>query len=336
MILQPSDAMYVNGTAYARCDYSTRVDTVQFAAGETSKTFAISLVDDGFAEGNETFSIALSSPIGATLGNQTSIVVTINDNDGATGANPIFATPFFVRQHYLDFLSREPDAAGAQAWMNLLNNCSDVNNNPVCDRVTVSGSFFGSQEFQLKGYYVFRFYRLAFDRLPSYAELIPDMSAVTGQFENEVFQKKAAFAEAFAARPEFVNTYGSMTNEQFVNALMARYGLSQITTPDWVFPNGPGKITITTSFMISSLNSVGGMTRAKVLRAIVDSDEVFAIEFNRAFVAMQYYGYLRRTPETAGFNAWLNHLNANPNDFRTMVNGFMNSTEYRLRFGPPN
>jgi hypothetical protein len=52
-------------------------------------------------------------------------------------------------------------------------------------------------------------------------------------------------------------------------------------------------------------------------------------------VAMQYYGYLRRTPEDAGYTAWLNYLNAHPTDFRTMVNGFMNSIEYRLRFGQP-
>jgi hypothetical protein len=71
-----------------------------------------------------------------------------------------------------------------------------------------------------------------------------------------------------------------------------------------------------------------------VLRAIADSDQVFNAEFNRAFVAMQYYGYLRRTPDTAGYNSWLNYLLANPNDSRTMVNGFVNSPEYKLRFGP--
>ncbi len=28
-------------------------------------------------------------------------------------------------------------------------------------------------------------------------------------------------------------------------------------------------------------------------------------EFNAAFVAMEYFGYLRRDPDTAGFNFWL-------------------------------
>ena len=87
------------------------------------------------------------------------------------------------------------------------------------------------------------------------------------------------------------------------------------------------------SDLINQLGS-GALTRAQVLRAIADSDEVLNLEFNKAFVAMQYYGYLRRTPEDAGYNAWLNYLNTHPTDSRTMVNGFMNSVEYRLRFGP--
>jgi len=68
----------------------------------------------------------------------------------------------------------------------------------------------------------------------------------------------------------------------------------------------------------------------------VQNREVDRAEFNGAFVAMQYYGYLRRTPEEEGYQAWLRYLNANPTDFRTMVNGFMNSPEYRLRFGQPS
>jgi hypothetical protein len=72
-----------------------------------------------------------------------------------------------------------------------------------------------------------------------------------------------------------------------------------------------------------------------VLRALVESDEVATREFNGAFVAMQYYGYLRRTPEEDGYQAWLRVINRDPNNIRIMVNGFMNSIEYRLRFGQP-
>ncbi len=323
----------IAGNAFARCDFATSVDTLTFLAGEPSKTFSIPIVNDTYAEGNETFGVALSNVTGATLGSPSTATITINDNESADGPNPIFTTPFFVRQHYLDFLSREPEPG--EPWSGVLNNCSDVNNNPACDRLTVSGAFFGSPEFQLKGYFVYRFYKLAFNRLPLYTEIVVDMRAVTGATPAEVFQKKATFTNNFVLRTEFVNFYNAQTNTQYVNTLMGRYSLTQITTPDPAAPDGTNKVTLTTTDLINRLNGVGGtLTRAQVLRAIADSDQVFQLEFNQAFVAMQYYGYLRRTPEPAGFNAWLTFLNANPGASRTMVNGFMNSIEYRLRFGP--
>jgi hypothetical protein len=213
-----------------------------------------------------------------------------------------------------------------------LNNCSDVNNNPACDRLTVSAAFFGSPEFRLKGFYVFRFYRAAFNRLPAYGEIIPDMHAVTGQTPAEVFAKKANFTVAFTQRTEFVMTYSSLTNEQYVETLMARYNLTQITTPSPANPDGTQKVTFTSAELVNGLNAQT-LTRAQVLRAIADSDQVVNAEFNQAFIAVQYYGYLRRTPEASGYQAWLNYLNAHPSDFRTVVDGFMNSIEYRLRFG---
>lgn len=75
------------------------------------------------------------------------------------------------------------------------------------------------------------------------------------------------------------------------------------------------------------------LTRAQVLRAVADSDAVAAAEFNNAFVAMQYYGYLRRKPDNEGFQAWLRVLQAG--NVRAMVDGFLNSVEYKLRFGQP-
>jgi hypothetical protein len=76
-------------------------------------------------------------------------------------------------------------------------------------------------------------------------------------------------------------------------------------------------------------------TRAQVLREVVESNEVKSKMFNDAFVLMEYFGYLRRDAEPAGLNAWLTYLNANPTDYRTMVRGFINSVEYRKRFGDP-
>ena len=50
---------------------------------------------------------------------------------------------------------------------------------------------------------------------------------------------------------------------------------------------------------------------------------------------MEYFGYLRRDPDTAGFNFWLNKLNAAGGNFQNaeMVKAFLGSSEYRQRFG---
>jgi len=64
------------------------------------------------------------------------------------------------------------------------------------------------------------------------------------------------------------------------------------------------------------------------------------MEFNKAFVLMQYFGYLHRNPndppdtDFAGYTFWLNKLNQFNGDFvqAEMVKAFINSNEYRSRF----
>jgi hypothetical protein len=246
-------------------------------------------------------------------------------------ANPLQNNGFFVRQQYLDFLSREPDPSGFNAWVGVLNRC-DASYSPDCDHVTVSAAFFRSQEFQLKGYFVYRFYALTLARLPAYSEIIPDMISVTGATASEVYQKRAAFANNWVQRPAFTSRYGALNNTDFVNALMNRYNLQAVNTPDPNSPDTGAKVSLSRADMIGRLNS-GTLTRAQVVRAIAESDELYNAEFNPAFVAMQYFGYLRRDPDAGGYNAWLDYLNTHPGDFRTMVHGFVNSNEYRSRFG---
>src|SRR6185295_17317601 len=123
----------------------------------------------------------------------------------------------FVRQQYLDFLSRDAEPAGLNAWLAVLNGCSDINNNPACDRNTVSSSFFRSQEFQLKGFFVFKFYRLTLNRLPTYAEIAADMRKVTGQTSDEVFAKRDAFTRAWVLRQDFRDRFEQLNNGDFVD-----------------------------------------------------------------------------------------------------------------------
>src|SRR5207248_111064 len=77
----PNTAGQVKGIASRKCDYHIAVGRLRFAAGESTKQIAVSIVNDVFVEGPETFNITLSSPTGATLGTNTTATITINDND---------------------------------------------------------------------------------------------------------------------------------------------------------------------------------------------------------------------------------------------------------------
>jgi subtilisin family serine protease len=334
-----ADPVGNQGGAFARCDFAATVGKLSFGAGEKSKTVTVPIIDDGHDEGAETFQLQLSNPVGTntSLGAQSVATVTLEDNDTGVVPNPVTnSITFFVRQHYLDFLSREPEPN--EPWSGVMMRCANINTGPEvlntdCDRIAVSRAFLESPEFNVKGFYAFRFYKLAFNRLPQYTEIVADMSFVAGATEAEVYARKAQLATAFAARQEFVDRYSGMSNAQYVSSLLARYALTSVTTPDPLTPDSGTRVTLSVAELTGRLDS-NLLTRAQVFRAVADSDQVQAAEFNSAFIAMQYYGYLRRTPEDAGYQANLNALQRGTSR-REMVNAFLNSTEYRLRFGQP-
>jgi len=98
-----------------------------------------------------------------------------------------------------------------------------------------------------------------------------------------------------------------------------------------------GNFPATQAFRDSLVNGLNASTetRATVLRKIAESAYFSSLEFNRAFVTMQYFGFLRRDPDTSGFNFWLGKLNNFGGDFigAEMVKAFITSNEYRQRFG---
>jgi hypothetical protein len=355
-------------SANERSDYEAALGTLHFAAGETSATIPIFPINDSFLESPQTFNIALSSPVGCTLGSPVAMVITINSDDVLNGPNPVknasFNNDFFVRQHYLDFLNRAPDSGGLNFWKGQLNECESVplpggfTDAQVCRetrRINVSAAFFLSIEFQQTGYLVERLYKVAygdflgtstlggnhtlFVPIVRLNEFLSDTQAMgkgvvigaPGADQLLESNKQAVIAD-FAQRSRFTTQYpGGMTSTAFVDALNANAsnGGTQVLSPS------------ERNQLISDL-TLGNKTRAQVLRAIAEDSDLFAAEKNRAFVLTQFIGYLRRNPndtpdsDYTGYDFWLGKLNQFNGNFvnAEMVKSFIVSGEYQGRFGP--
>src|SRR6266498_2907386 len=96
------------------------------------------------------------------------------DPGDSPNSNLIDDARFFVREHYVDFLDREPDPGGLDYWTDQITQCSSDAGCIHERRLGVSAAFFIEMEFQETGYYVYRFYKASFGRQPNYTEFTSD------------------------------------------------------------------------------------------------------------------------------------------------------------------
>jgi len=69
-----------NGTAFAGSDYTSTSGIITFAAGQTLRTVSVNVVGDTVVEASETFSVNLTSPVGATISDSQGVGTIINDD----------------------------------------------------------------------------------------------------------------------------------------------------------------------------------------------------------------------------------------------------------------
>ena len=348
----PTSCGTANGKASSRCDFTTSVGSLRFAAGESSKTFTVLISQDNFVEGPETIGLKVSNVNGdGSLGTPTTATLTIVDDATEPATNPVDSADAFVRQHYHDFLNREPDAAGLAFWSNQITECEQPGATCSAEirRINVSAAFFLSIEFQETGYLAYRFYKSAYGDINGtpvplrfVSEFLPDTQqigkdVVIGQpgAEQQLEVNKVAYALDFVSRARFTSAYPTtLTPAQFVDALFVNAG-----------------VTPSASDRDAAINEFGGAgntadvaARARAVRRVAENSTLRQQETNKAFVLMQYFGYLRRNPndppeanlDFGGYNFWLGKLNEFNGNFvnAEMVKAFIVSGEYRQRFGP--
>ncbi|MCU1264699.1 MAG: hypothetical protein JWM21_1017 [Acidobacteria bacterium] len=270
--------------------------------------------------------------------------------------NPTMEDAFFVRQQFLDFLGREPDAGGLSFWVNRFNeNCVSgvqcFHNNTI----GVSDAFFFEPEFHQTAGFVFLVYRAAYgnsqpfhnpdgsnpaeaNKLPDYATFTADRARVVGGANLTASQQ--AFANLLVTRSEFTNKYGAGLN---TGALFVDAVLANIQAADGV------DLTAQRQALIDQYNSAGGGNagRAQVMYLLglddatnnpINNRAFVNAEYNRQFALTLYFGYLRRNPDIGGFLFWQSQINsAAVGDVpkqQALVCSFVTAPEYQLRFGP--
>ena len=354
------------GFASSRCDFTTAVGTLRFAAGDTSKTFNVLITQDNYVEGTETLELTLSNPTGgAVFEVPSTAILSIIDDVNEPATNPVDNSSDFVRSQYHDFLDREPDGPGLAFWTDNIEKCNDPARRPagqtvaLCidkQRESTAVAFFSSPEFQITGGFVYHLYKGSLTGLPNYdggspgrfptsLEFMRDVSQVSegivvnDQISGAVVEaNRNRLAAEFVQRPEFLAKYGGLNNTLYVQGLFNTTGVAATAGQKQALVDGLTN---------------GTETRASVLRKVVDGTVVitegnvqftttygqafYNQEYRRVFVFMEYVGYLRRNPDAPGFNFWLGKLNQyNGDPFQAeMVRSFILSPEYRSRFGQP-
>jgi Beta-galactosidase len=270
-------------------------------------------------------------------------------------ANPNDDTGVFVRQQYLDFLNREPDPSGLAFWISQITSCGTDQSCIEARRVNTSGAFFLSIEFQQTGYLVERTYKVAFGDghgsstiggthqlsvpIINFNQFIPDTAeigqgVVVGQtgWETVLENNKQAYFSDFVQRSRFKTAFpNTLSPAQFVDGLFANAGVTPVASDRTAAINEFGSATTTAD----------AAARGRALRRVAENATLNTQEFNRAFVLMQYFGYLRRDPNSgpdtdwSGYDFWLQKLNQFNGNFinAEMVKAFLTSVEYRQRFG---
>jgi hypothetical protein len=264
-------------------------------------------------------------------------------------ANAMDDAQQFVIQNYYDFLARVPDVPGRDFWTAQI---TGAGTDPIQlrnKRVDVSNAFFFELEYQQTGAYVFRLYRGAYgntqpfpnpdvfgtpnpteaNKLPSYLVFSRDRARVIGGAS--LAQGQIDLANQFVQRAEFTAKYPlSLDGPGFIDAILLN------------IKNDTGVDLTGQRTALIALFSTGG--RGAVVYRLADDNVTNPInnrafideEYNRAFVATQYFGYLRRDADIGGFLFWLGQVNgAPPRDVprqHAMVCSFITSGEYQGRF----
>jgi hypothetical protein len=286
--------------------------------------------------------------LAATAGGQLTVAL-VNSTPGN-----VDNTDYFVHQQYVDFLEREPDSMGFEFWRSEISSCGPDAGCQATKRINVSAAFYLSIEFQQTAYLVERLYKISYGDatgssstngthqlsvpIVRLTELLNDTQQIgegvvvhSSGWSSVLENNKQLFVDQFVRRARFTAAFpSSLFPAEFVDRLNQNSGNLLSST----------ERSAAAAVFGGATDSSNLTARAQVLRLVAENPNVYRAEFNRAFVLMQYFGYLRRNPnegqdtDYSGYDFWLNKMNSFNGNYigAEMVKAFITSPEYKNRF----
>jgi hypothetical protein len=234
------------------------------------------------------------------------------------GTRSIDDPSFFVETQYQDFFNRKGDSEGVGFWTSKLLFCGKDKNCERVHRASVSASFLTAKEFDRSAFFLYRIYRTSLGRAPTYAEFKHDRAKIDSEFHLD--ETTLAFLKEWINRPEFKKKYSDLSSSGFVDALIAN--VKRSSNMDLVARR---------ESLVKM--SEGGAPRYEILKQIVEDETFSNAERSPGYLTLAFFTYLHRDPDSGGFAYWQNRFNDDLlDDFQPMVQAFIESEEYRLRF----
>lgn len=251
--------------------------------------------------------------------------ITIDPGVTSVVSNPVDDARFFITQQYIDLTGREPDQDTLEKLNDQMNGCGLLSDCIRARRIDISTRLLVENELPANGLFLYGLYSTALGRRPLVSEWEPDR-ILASNHKGELESVRMALATAFVERAEFKRKFpAAMKSAEFVDTLLTT--IAQTTGVDL-----GGDRALLISLLDDSANG-----RAIVMTRIVSDQRMADATYNQALVLFQYFSHLRRNPDEAGYNFWLNALESKPlrdaDAARSLVCNFLHSAEYQNRFG---
>lgn len=249
--------------------------------------------------------------------------LTIDPGVASSVSNPLDDYRFFITQHYADITGKEIDRSALEKLSAQFAACGTRAECLRARRLELAASLVTQDLLPKSGSFLNNLYAVALGRRPRITEFENDRTLIGNSSEIETPQ--LAIAVTLVQRREFQKKFApSLKAEGFVDQLLESV---QKLNAD---------LKASRDELVAMFDG-SDISRATILVKIASQPSLIDAQYNQSFVLTQYFSYLRRDPDEAGFNFWVNSVKnkslREPEAARSMVCAFVTSIEYQNRFG---